>query len=194
MSTIADQAINRAVANGLTIIDRYGHEVTTGYVIEAPAPAGMEWTTADATGTATVARLLGELIRPGQVLIVERLDPSTLIAEHCQHVTTAREAHHLSRLRNAELIHNVRTGKMEEVAATAWIVRTPATATAQQLLGASSWSYLADPVGTPRPGETLQTGTAHAYHTRQAAERAIKAAQQRGREHAEHAEAVEVNA
>ena len=194
MSTIAEQAINRAVTNGLTIIDRYGHEIQTGYVIEGPKGSKMEWTTPDAQGTATAARLLGELTRPGQVLIVERLDPHTVIVEHCQHVSTAREAHHLSRLRDADQFHNVKTGKLEKVAETAWIIRTPATATAQALLGESEWSYLCAPVGAPRPGETLQTGTAHAYHSRATAERAIKSARARGREHAEHAEAVEISA
>lgn len=194
MSTIAEQAINRAVSRGLTIIDRYGHEIESGYIIEGPAGAEMEWTTPDATGTAITARLLGTLQRPGDVLIVERLDQHTIIVEHCQRVPTAREAHHLSRLRGADLIHNVKTGKLEEVAETAWIVRTPATATAQALLGASSWSYLADPVGSHRPGETLQEGTAHAYHSRATAERAIKSARARGREHAEHATAIEVKA
>ena len=194
MSTIAEQALARAVTNGLTIIDRYGHEIETGYVIEGPKGSKMEWTAPDVAGTATAARLLGELTRPGQVLIVERLDPSTVIVEQCQHVSTAREAHHLSRLRDADQFHNVKTGKMVPVSATAWIVRTPATATAQQLLGASSWSYLAGPVSAPRPGETLQEGTAHQYHSRATAERAIKSAQARGREHAEHAEAVEISA
>lgn len=194
MSTIAEQALARAVTNGLTIIDRYGHEIKDGYVIEGPKGSQMEWTTPDDTGTATVTRLLGALMRPGQVLIVERLDTRTIIAEHCQHVTTAREAHHLSRLRDADRFHNVKTGKLEEVAATAWIIRTPATATARALLGESKWTYLAGPVSAPRPGETLQTGTAHAYHSRETAERAIKNAKARGRSHAEHAEAVEVSA
>ena len=194
MSTIADQAINRAVTHGLTIIDHYGHEIESGYVIEGPKGAEMEWTAPDATGTATVARLLGTLTRPGDVLIVERIDQHTLIVEQCQRVATAREAHHLSRLRDAELIYNVKSGKMEEVAETKWLVATPATAIAQELLGRSEWTYLCDPVGAPRPGETLQEGTAHAYHSRATAERAIKNARARGRAHAMHAEAVEVNA
>lgn len=194
MSTIAEQAISRAVTNGLTIIDRYGHEVESGYIIEGPAGAETEWIAPDnPSAAAEVARLLGELTRPGQVLVVERLDPSTLIVEHCHHVRTAREAHHLSRLRGAGRIYNVKRGKMEEVAETAWIVRTPATALARELLGESEWTYLADPVGTPRPGETRQEGTAHAYHSRETAERAIREAQKRGRAHAMHATAVEVN-
>ena len=194
MSTIAEQAINRAAANGRTNLDRFGHEISSGYLIQGPSSARIEWITPDKDGAATVSQLLGELLQPGEVLTVERVDGSTLVAEQCQHVTTARAAHHLSRLRGAERIYNVKTGSMEPVAATAWIVRTPATAIAQQLLGESEWTYLCDPVGSHRPGETLQEGTAHPYHTRAAAERAIKAAQQRGRAHAEHAEAVEVNA
>lgn len=194
MSTIAEQAISRAAARGLTIIDRFGHEVSNGYIIEGPDHAEVEWTVPDAHGAATVARLLGELLQPRDVLIVERLDPHTLIVEQCQRVATAREAHHLTRLRDAGRFYDVEKRQMVEVAETAWIVRTPATAIAQQLLGESAWSYLCDPVGTQRPGETLQPGTAHPYHTRAAAERAIKAAQQRGRTHAMHAEAVEVNA
>ena len=194
MSTIADQAINRAVARGLTIIDRFGHEVETGFIIEGPKGAGMEWTVPDATGTATVARLLGELTLPRDVIIVESLDPNTLIVEQCQRVPTEREAHHLTRLRDAGQFYDVKNGKMVPVAETAWIVRTPATAIARELLGESEWTYLTDPVGALRPGETHQEGTAHAYHSRATAERAIKNARARGREHAEHAEAVEVKA
>lgn len=194
MSTIAEQAINSASTNGLTIIDRYGHTIETGYIIEGPDHAEVEWTVPDATGTATTARMLGALTLPRDVLIVEMIDPHTLIVEQCQRVATAREAHHLTRLRDAGQFYDVEKRRMVEVAETAWIVRTPATAIARELLGESSWTYLADPVGAPRPGETLQQGTAHPYHTRATAERAIKNARTRGRAHAEHAEAVEVKA
>lgn len=194
MSTIAEQAISRAVTNGITNIDHYGHEIETGYLIQGPGEAEIEWIApGEPSAAADVSRLLGTLTRPGEVLTVERVDQHTLIAETCQHVPTAREAHHLSRLRGAGRIYNVKTGKMVPVAETAWIVRTPATALARELLGESAWTYLADPVGSPRPGETLQTGTAHAYHSKETAERAIREAQKRGRAHATHATAVEVN-
>lgn len=194
MSTIAATAVRRAIAGEIVIIDRYGHDVKSGYVIQGPAGSEVEWTTPDAQGIAAATTLLGDLTRAGQVLIVERLDSSTIAVEQCQRAATKREAQHLSRLRRAATYYNARTRETEEVSATAWIVRTPATAVARALLGESVWSYLCDPVGAHRPGETLQPGTAHAYHTRAAAERAIKAAQQRGREHAQHAEAIEVNA
>ena len=194
MSTIAEQAVSRALAGEVVVIDYYGHTVKSGYIIQGPANARIEWTTPDAQGVATVAELLGNLTRPGAVLVVERLGAHTIAVEQCQHVTTEREAHHLSRIRGADQIHDVKRGQMKNVPATAWIVRTPATAIAQELLGQSAWTYLTDPVGAPRPGETHQQGTAHAYHTKQAAERAIKNAQQRGQTHAMHAEAIEVNA
>ena len=194
MSTIAEQAASRALAGETVLSDRYGHDVQSGYIIQGPANARMEWTTPDAQGVATVAEMLGNLTRPGAVLVIERLGRGTVAVEHCQHVHTEREAHHLSRLRGADQIYNAKNGQMKNVPATAWIVRTPATAIAQELLGQSAWTYLADPVGAPRPGETHQQGTAHAYHTKQAAERAIRSAQQRGHEHAMHAQAIEVSA
>lgn len=194
MSTIAAQAIDRAITRGITNIDRYGHEIEAGYLIQAPAGAGMEWIAPDAAGIAKVTHMLGDLQRPRDVLTVEWMDQHTLAAEHCQRVSTEREAQHLSRLRGAAQFYNVKRGKMVPVAETKWLVRTPATAIAQALLGESRWTYLTDPVGAHRPGETHQEGTAHAYHSREAAERAIKAAQQRGREHAQHAEAIEVSA
>lgn len=193
MSTIAAAAVRRAIAGEVVVIDRYGHDVKTGYVIQGPSSSRVEWTTPDAAGTAVTTHLLGELLQPGQVLIVELLDQHTLAAEQCQRVTTAREAHHLSRLRGAAQLYDAKSGSTKDVTASAWIIRTPATAIAQQLLGSSRWTYLCDPVGRHRPGETLQQGTAHTYHTKAAAERAIKAAQQRGRAHAQHAEAVEVS-
>ena len=176
------------------VIDYAGHDIKTGYVIKGPRNARVEWTAPDAHGVATVARLLGDLTRPEAVLVVERLDAHTVAVEQCQRVHTEREAHHLSRLRGAAQYLNARTGETKNVPATAWIVRTPATDTAQQLLGQSAWTYLCDPVGASHPGETLQPGTAHAYHTQQSAERAIRSAQQRGQAHAMQAEAVEVNA
>lgn len=194
MSTIAERAVSRAAAGDLVVIDRYGHDVTSGYVIQGPAGSEVEWTTPDAQGIAAATTLLGDLTRAGEVLIVERLDAETIAVEQCQRVTTKREAQHLSRLRKAVNYLNARTGETEQVAETKWLVRTPATAVAQALLGECRWTYLCDPVGAHRPGETRQEGTAHAYHSRAAAERAIKNAQQRGREHAQHAEAVEVNA
>lgn len=193
MSTIAAQAVSRAAAGEIVIIDCYGHNVKSGFIIQGPSSSSrIEWTTPDAAGAAAAAELLGDLTRPGAALIIERLDRHTIAIEQCQHVRTEREAQHLSRARGAAQYYNARTGETKNVPATAWIVRTPATATAQQLLGQSAWTYLADPVGAPRPGETRQEGTAHAYHTRAAAERAIKNAQQHGREHAQHAQAVEV--
>lgn len=193
MSTIAATAVRRAAAGEIVVIDSYGHDVKAGYIVQGPAGAGLEWTTPDADGIAAATHLLGDL-QPGAVLVIERLDTHTIAAEQCQRVSTEREAQHLSRIRRAANYLNARTGETEEVAATAWIVRTPATAIARALLGESRWTYLCDPVGARRPGETHQEGTAHAYHTRAAAERAIKNAQQRGREHAQHAEAVEVSA
>lgn len=194
MSTIGATAMSRAIAGELVVIDRYGHDVKAGYIVQGPAGSEVEWTTPDAAGTAVTTHLLGDLTRAGEVLIVERLDAQTIAVEQCQRVATKREAQHLSRLRRAANYLNARTGETEEVSATKWLVRTPATAVARALLGESRWTYLTDPVGAHRPGETHQEGTAHAYHTREAAERAIKAARARGRDHAEHAEAVEVNA
>lgn len=193
MSTIAAQAVARAIAGETVVIDSYGHDVRSGYVIQGPSSAQVEWVTPDAAGTAAATHLLGEL-QPGQVLMIESLDPHTIAVEQAQRVSTEREAHHLSRLRGAEQFYDARTGETKNVPDTAWIVRTPATAIARALLGESRWTYLADPVGAHRPGETHQEGTAHAYHSREAAERAIRAAQQRGRTHAQHAEAVEVSA
>ena len=178
----------------LVVIDYAGHDIKTGYIIQGPASARIEWTTPDAHGVATVAHMLGELTRPSAVLVVDRLDRHTIAVEQCQRVHTEREAHHLSRIRGAAQIYNARSGEATDVPATAWIVRTPATDTAKQLLGNSEWTYLCDPVGASHPGETRQAGTAHAYHTRQSAERAIRNAQRQGQVHAMHAEAVEVSA
>ena len=195
MSTIAEHAVTRAMAGGVVVIDYAGHDIKTGYIIQGPANSSrVEWTAPDAHGVATVATMLGELTRPNAVLVIERLDGGTVATEQCERVHTEREAHHLSRLRGAAQFYDAKNGETKNVPATAWLIRTPATDTAKQLLGESAWTYLADPVGAPHPGETRQTGTAHHYHTRQAAERAIKNAQQRGQAHAEHAEAIEVNA
>ena len=192
MSTIAQQAIARAIAGETVIIDHYGHDVKTGYVIEGPASFRVEWITPDEQGTAIVARMLGELVRPSSVLVVDVIGRGTIAVEQCQRVATEREAHQISRIRKASQFYNARTGETKDVHTSAWIIRTPATALAQQLLGHSRWTYLASPVGAPQPGETLQAGTAHAYHSRATAERAIRGAQRHGRAHAMHAEAVEV--
>ena len=194
MSTIAEQAVSRALAGEVVTIDYAGHDVKSGYVIQGPASARIEWTTPDAHGVATVAHMLGELTRPSAVLVVDRLDRHTIAIEQAQRVTTEREAQHLSRARGAAQYYNARTGETKDVPATAWLVRTPATDTAKQLLGNSEWTYLCDPVGASHPGETRQAGTAHAYHTRESAELAIRNAQRQGRDHAMHAEAIEVNA
>ena len=194
MSTIATQAVTRATAGELVVIDYAGHDIKSGYIIQGPASARVEWTAPDTHGVATVATMLGELTRPSAVLIVERLDTHTIAVEQCQRVTTEREAHHLSRLRGAAQFYDVRNGETKNVPATAWLVRTPATDTARELLGNSEWTFLADPVGSPHPGETHQQGTAHAYHSKQSAERAIKSAQRQGQVHSMHAEAIEVSA
>ena len=195
MSTIAARAVSRAAAGELVVIDYAGHDIKTGYIIQGPSSSSLvEWTTPDAAGAAAAARILGSLTRSSAVLIVERIDHGAIAVEQCQRVTTEREAQHLSRIRGAAQYLNARTGEMKDVPATAWLIRTPATDTAKQLLGQSAWTYLCSPVGSPHPGETQQPGTAHAYHSRAAAERAIRDAQQRGRTHAQHAEAIEVSA
>ena len=194
MSTIAEQAVNRATAGEVVVIDYAGHDIKSGYIIQGPASARVEWTAPDAQGVATVAHMLGELTRPEAVLVIERLDAHTIAVEQCQRVHTEREAHHLSRLRGATQLNDTKRGETKDVHTSAWIVRTPATDTARELLGNSEWTFLADPVGAPRPGETHQPGTAHHYHSRATAERAIRSAQRQGQVHAMHAEAIEVNA
>ena len=194
MSTIAEQAVNRATAGEVVVIDYAGHDIKSGYIIQGPASARVEWTAPDAQGVATVAHMLGELTRPSAVLVVDTIGRDTVAVEQCQRVRTEREAHHLSRLRGAAQYYDVRSGQMKDVHTSAWIVRTPASAIAQELLGQSAWTYLADPVGADRPGETHQPGTAHHYHTRATAERAIRSAQRQGQVHAMHAEAIEVSA
>ena len=193
MSTIAEQAVTRALAGETVVIDYYGHDVRSGYIIQGPASFEVEWIAPDADGIATVARLLGNLARPSHVLVVDTIGRDTVAVEQCQRVSTEREAHQISRIRRASQFYDAKRGETRDVHATAWIIRTPATATAQQLLGASKWTYLADPVGAYQPGETRQEGTAHVYHSRATAERAIRGAQRRGRAHAMHAEAVEVS-
>ena len=194
MSTIAARAVSRAAAGELVVIDYAGHDIKTGYIIQGPSSSSLvEWTTPDAAGAAAAARILGSLTRPSAVLVVDTIGRDTIAIEQAQRVTTEREAQHLSRARGAAQYLNARTGETKDVPATAWLIRTPATDTARELLGNSEWTFLADPVGSPHPGETRQEGTAHAYHSRAAAERAIRDAQQRGRDHAQHAEAVEVS-
>lgn len=192
MSTIAERAIERALAGETVVIDHYGHDVKSGYIVEGPLHFRVEWITPDAEGVAVVAELLGNLASPGHVLVVDVIGRGTVAVEQCQRVSTEREAHQISRIRKASQFYDAKRGETKDAHTSAWIVRTPATALARELLGWSRWTYLASPVGSPRPGETLQAGTAHAYHSRESAERAIKNAQRRGREHAEHAEAVEV--
>ena len=52
MSTIAEQAINRAAANGIANLDHFGHEISSGYLVQGPAAAKIEWITPDADGAA----------------------------------------------------------------------------------------------------------------------------------------------